>query len=119
MGIDSFWILLAVISAVARAQVASAAADGPSDQDQWSRRWDSNPRPTVYETVALPLSYFGPIQAGPKSSSPRIGRPREGRELSSRSRCRSDGRAAGQGAKDRYQDHGADEGDPEAAPEAG
>ncbi len=29
----------------------------------WSRRWDSNPRPTVYETVALPLSYFGP--AGP------------------------------------------------------
>ena len=26
----------------------------------WSRRWDSNPRPTVYETVALPLSYFGP-----------------------------------------------------------
>ncbi len=25
----------------------------------WSRRWDSNPRPTVYETVALPLSYVG------------------------------------------------------------
>jgi hypothetical protein len=30
----------------------------------WSRRWDSNPRPTVYETVALPLSYFGPREAG-------------------------------------------------------
>jgi hypothetical protein len=27
--------------------------------ETWSRRWDSNPRPTVYETVALPLSYFG------------------------------------------------------------
>jgi hypothetical protein len=25
----------------------------------WSRRWDSNPRPSVYETDALPLSYFG------------------------------------------------------------
>jgi hypothetical protein len=30
----------------------------------WSRRWDSNPRPTVYETVALPLSYFGPVREG-------------------------------------------------------
>ncbi len=28
-----------------------------------SRRWDSNPRPTVYETVALPLSYFGAFLA--------------------------------------------------------
>ena len=26
-----------------------------------SRRWDLNPRPTVYKTVALPLSYFGKI----------------------------------------------------------
>src|ERR1043165_519525 len=26
---------------------------------KWSRRRGSNPRPTVYETVALPLSYFG------------------------------------------------------------
>ena len=25
----------------------------------WSLRGDSNPRPTVYETVALPLSYAG------------------------------------------------------------
>ena len=24
-----------------------------------SRRWDSNPRPAVYETAALPLSYAG------------------------------------------------------------
>jgi hypothetical protein len=31
----------------------AAAAEG------WSRRWDSNPRPSVYETDALPLSYFG------------------------------------------------------------
>lgn len=28
----------------------------------WSRRWDLNPRPTVYKTVALPLSYFGKIK---------------------------------------------------------
>jgi hypothetical protein len=26
---------------------------------QQSRRWDSNPRPAVYETAALPLSYVG------------------------------------------------------------
>src|SRR5262245_25361796 len=26
---------------------------------EWSQRWGLNPRPTVYETVALPLSYFG------------------------------------------------------------
>jgi hypothetical protein len=33
---------------------------------KWSRRWDSNPRPTVYETVALPLSYFGlPVAGAP------------------------------------------------------
>ena len=25
----------------------------------WSRRWELNPQPTVYDTVALPLSYFG------------------------------------------------------------
>ena len=25
----------------------------------WSQRWDSNPRPAVYETAALPLSYAG------------------------------------------------------------
>ena len=30
-----------------------------------SREWDLNPRPTVYKTVALPLSYFGTLwQAG-------------------------------------------------------
>src|SRR6185437_12390242 len=28
-------------------------------QTKWSRQWDLNPRPTVYETVALPLSYVG------------------------------------------------------------
>ena len=26
---------------------------------KWSQRWGLNPRPTVYETVALPLSYAG------------------------------------------------------------
>ena len=25
----------------------------------WSRRWDSNPRPLLYESIALPLSYIG------------------------------------------------------------
>ena len=25
----------------------------------WCRRWDSNPRPRDYETLALPLSYAG------------------------------------------------------------
>ena len=25
----------------------------------WCRRWDSNPRPRDYETLALPLSYTG------------------------------------------------------------
>jgi hypothetical protein len=28
----------------------------------WCRRWDSNPRPRDYETLALPLSYTGTIQ---------------------------------------------------------
>ena len=32
---------------------------GISGVKGWSRRWDSNPRPSVYETDALPLSYFG------------------------------------------------------------
>ncbi len=27
-----------------------------------SLNWDSNPRPTVYKTVALPLSYKGAIR---------------------------------------------------------
>src|SRR5271157_2633256 len=26
---------------------------------EWCRRWDSNPRPRDYETLALPLSYTG------------------------------------------------------------
>jgi hypothetical protein len=26
-----------------------------------SRKWDLNPQPTVYDTVALPLSYFGQV----------------------------------------------------------
>lgn len=25
----------------------------------WSRRWESNPQPSVYDTLALPLSHFG------------------------------------------------------------
>lgn len=29
----------------------------------WSRREESNLRPTVYETVALPLSYAGVLNA--------------------------------------------------------
>lgn len=32
-----------------------------------SRQWDLNPRPAVYETAALPLSYVGAI---PKFSRP-------------------------------------------------
>ena len=30
--------------------------------ERWSRRRELNPRPTVYETVALPLSYAGMAQ---------------------------------------------------------
>lgn len=30
-----------------------------SNRRQWSRRQDSNPRPAVYKTAALPLSYAG------------------------------------------------------------
>ena len=37
-----------------------AYAAGAGRWKDWSRRWDSNPRPSVYETDALPLSYFGP-----------------------------------------------------------
>ena len=40
---------------------------------EWSRRWDSNPRPSVYETDALPLSYFGAARAD--DTSRRMGRP--------------------------------------------
>ena len=29
---------------------------------EWCRRWDSNPRPRDYETLALPLSYTGTNQ---------------------------------------------------------
>ena len=28
-------------------------------KNKWCRRWDSNPRPRDYETLALPLSYTG------------------------------------------------------------
>lgn len=31
----------------------------PKKMIRLSRRWDLNPRPTAYEAVALPLSYFG------------------------------------------------------------
>ncbi len=44
----------------------------------WSRRQESNPQPTVYKTVALPLSYVGLIglirdyrlRRSPQSSAP-------------------------------------------------
>src|ERR1700739_1436759 len=28
---------------------------------RWSREWDLDPRPAVYESAALPLSYLGPF----------------------------------------------------------
>ena len=34
-----------------------------------SQRWESNPRPAVYETAALPLSYVGPVSVSSASSS--------------------------------------------------
>ena len=36
----------------------------PLEDKTKSRREESNLRPTVYETVALPLSYAGMLQAG-------------------------------------------------------
>ena len=30
-----------------------------SSEEDWSRRWDLNPRPADYESAALPLSYTG------------------------------------------------------------
>src|SRR5712692_8042528 len=36
-------------------------------QKNWCRRWDSNPRPRDYETLALPLSYTGKSPALPPS----------------------------------------------------
>ena len=33
-----------------------------SPSNDWCRRWDLNPRPRDYETLALPLSYTGTIQ---------------------------------------------------------
>jgi hypothetical protein len=30
-----------------------------ASENEWCRRWDSNPRPRDYETLALPLSYTG------------------------------------------------------------
>jgi hypothetical protein len=38
--------------------MSSRATPWPAE---WSRRGDSNPRPAVYETAALPLSYTGPV----------------------------------------------------------
>ena len=34
----------------------------------WSQWWGLNPRPTVYETVALPLSYIGMNDSCPSGS---------------------------------------------------
>ena len=41
----------------------------------WSRRWDSNPRPSVYETDALPLSYFGACARADSSPIPGRAKP--------------------------------------------
>ena len=41
-------------------QIGLCSQQGPIISDfPRSRRWDSNPRPAVYETAALPLSYAG------------------------------------------------------------
>src|SRR5687768_7875413 len=47
-------------------------------QNVWSRRWDSNPRPSVYETDALPLSYFGACASADSSPIPRPAEPGRG-----------------------------------------
>jgi hypothetical protein len=49
-----------------------------SGEDCWSRRGDSNSRPTVYETVALPLSYVGTKDEGSKRSADPV-KPARGR----------------------------------------
>ena len=42
---------------------------------RWSQRWGSNPRPAVYETAALPLSYVGAVvAAGSKFVNEALGR---------------------------------------------
>jgi hypothetical protein len=51
------------------------AQRGEFTRNRWSRRWDSNPRPTVYETVALPLSYFGPRRRPDSTSHPITAQP--------------------------------------------
>ena len=56
----------------------AARADTPQ-----SHRWGSNPRPTVYKTVALPLCYDGglreSINIGPPGGPTRFGRPAGGK----------------------------------------
>src|SRR5690606_28587082 len=66
-----------------------ASTDAPAGG--WSRRWDSNPRPPVYETVALPLSYFGPDAGGmiPSASASRQTWPRASRGSAARGGRRS------------------------------
>ena len=44
--------------------VASVGKDGTAGTRAWSRRPGLNRRPTDYESVALPLSYVGPEEAG-------------------------------------------------------
>ena len=39
-------------------QAQKEEREATSDED-WSRRWDLNPRPADYESAALPLSYTG------------------------------------------------------------
>ena len=36
---------------------------------RWSRRWGLNPRPPLYESGALPLSYFGLVAEHSKQPS--------------------------------------------------
>src|SRR3981081_891981 len=38
---------------------------------RWSVRWESNPRPTPYQGVALPLSYLGFVWWTGEDSNPR------------------------------------------------
>ena len=47
-------------------------------QKNWCRRWDSNPRPRDYETLALPLSYTGKSPALPPSYGLPGGRVKQG-----------------------------------------
>lgn len=63
MGHASRMVVALVVSGF-RPELRSPLGGSDSRSESWSRRWDSNPRPSVYETDALPLSYFGAREAG-------------------------------------------------------